>query len=148
MNNGEFRGASLGDYSALLRLLETRQQEMLNDLQQRLRDAREEWTRTHEVSDTADTSEVDARDEIQLELIRMKADTLHQIDDALSRVHNGTYGYCVHCRHKISDRRLQALPFAARCKECEEARETTGRTVRRVAPGSPSSSVHVAAWRL
>jgi DnaK suppressor protein len=138
---------SLRDYSALLRLLETRQQEMVNDVQQRLRDAREEWTLTHEVSDTADTSEVDARDELQLELIRMNADTLHQINGALSRVHNGTYGYCVDCRHKISERRLCALPFAARCKECEEARETTERTVRHVAPRSPPSSLDVSEWR-
>jgi DnaK suppressor protein len=143
MNNGEFRGASLSDHSALLRLLEKRQQEMLNDVQQRLRDAREEWTRTHEASDTADMSEVDGRDDIQLELIRMKADTLHQINHALSRVHNGTYGYCVDCRHKISEQRLRALPFAARCKECEEARESTKRSVRHVAPGSPWSSVDV-----
>jgi DnaK suppressor protein len=147
MNNGEFRGTRLSDYSALLRLLETRRQEMVSDVQQRLRDAREEWTRTHEVSDTVDTSEVDARDEPQLELIRMKADTLHQIDDALSRVHNGTYGYCVDCRRKISERRLRALPFAARCKECEEARETTERTVRYAAPRSPSSSVDVSERR-
>jgi hypothetical protein len=61
MNHVEFRRASLSDYSALLRLFETRQPEMVNDVQQRLRDAREERRRTHEVSDTADTSEVDAR---------------------------------------------------------------------------------------
>jgi len=147
MNQRPFRGAHLSDYSAVLRLLEMRQQEMLNDVRQRIRDAREEWTRTHEVSDTADTSEVDAHDELQLELIRMKANTLHQITDALSRVHNGTYGYCVDCEHKISEQRLRALPFAARCKECEEAHERTVRTVRHVAPRSPSSSVDVSEWR-
>jgi DnaK suppressor protein len=105
--------------------LETRRQETLNDVQRRLRDAREEWALTHEVSDALDSSELDGRDEIQLALIRMTANTLHQINDALSRIHNGTYGDCVECRHTIPERRLRALPFAARCRECEEASETS-----------------------
>jgi DnaK suppressor protein len=120
---------------------------MLNDVQRRLRDAREEWTRTHEVSDTADSSELDGRDDIQLELIRIRAETLHQINDALARIDNGTYGYCLDCRHKILHLRLRALPFAARCKGCAEARETTGRTVRQTAPCSRPSAVDASEWR-
>jgi RNA polymerase-binding transcription factor DksA len=121
MNQRPFRGAHLSDYSAVLRLLELRQQEMLNDVRQRIRDAREEWTRTHEVSDTADTSEVDAHDELQLELIRMKANTLHQITDALSRVHNGTYGYCVELR--TQDLRA-ASPCVAICRSMQGMRRS------------------------
>ena len=128
MNKQQSHGARLSNYSVLWQLLERRRQETLNDVQQRLRDAREEWTRTHETSDAGDNSELDGREDIELELIRMKARTLHQINDAISRIHNGTYGVCVDCRHRIPERRLRALPFAARCKKCEEARETTERT--------------------
>ena len=141
MNTADFRGASLGDYSALVRLLEARRQEMLNDVQRRLRDARQESTRTHDISDTTDTPELDGRDDIQMELIRMKAHTLHQIDDALSRIHQGTYGCCVGCRQRIAERRLRALPFAARCKDCEEARESTERAARQLAHGSQRSPI-------
>jgi hypothetical protein len=67
-----------------------------------------------------------------LGLIRMKADTLHRIDEALVQVRHGTYSHCLDCRQRISDRRLRALPFAARCRECEEARERAARPERHV----------------
>jgi len=148
MNKQQSHRAGITHYSVIWQLLERRRQETLNDVQQRLRDARDEWKRTHEVSDPADSPELDGRDDIQLELIRMKARTLHQINDALSRIHDGTYGDCVECRRKIPERRLRALPFAARCKECEEARETNEGAGRRVASGARwASVVDAAEWR-
>jgi DnaK suppressor protein len=104
-------------------LLEARRQETLKDLHQRFQEARDEWTWTNEVRDTADSSEFDRREHIEIALIRLKADTLQQINEALSRLDHGTYGLCVDCRTRISAVRLRALPFAVRCKTCEEARE-------------------------
>ena len=43
---------------------------------------------------------------------------------ALTRLAEGTYGYCYECGDEIAERRLRALPFAARCKRCEEVCET------------------------
>jgi DnaK suppressor protein len=56
-------------------------------------------------------------------LIQMKAETLNKIEEALRRLEEGTFGYCFECGDEISERRLRALPFALRCKDCEEARE-------------------------
>jgi DnaK suppressor protein len=53
----------------------------------------------------------------------MKAETLTKINDALRRLEDGAYGNCADCGGEISDKRLRALPFAVRCKECEEGRE-------------------------
>ena len=53
----------------------------------------------------------------------MKAETLTKINDALGRLDEGTYGYCSDCGGEISEKRLRALPFAVRCKDCEESRE-------------------------
>jgi DnaK suppressor protein len=53
----------------------------------------------------------------------MKAETLTKINDALRRLDEGAYGYCADCGGEISDKRLRALPFAVRCKDCEEGRE-------------------------
>ena len=53
----------------------------------------------------------------------MKAETLTKIDEALRRLEEGTYGYCFECGEEVSESRLRALPFAVRCKDCEEARE-------------------------
>ena len=42
------------------------------------------------------------------------------IKAALERIEAGTYGSCVECGAKITEKRLAALPFANRCVECAE----------------------------
>jgi DnaK suppressor protein len=63
----------------------------------------------------------------------MKAETLHKINEALSRLEEGTYGNCFECGEEISQQRLRALPFAVRCKDCEEAREVAEQRQRSLA---------------
>jgi len=48
---------------------------------------------------------------------------LRDIDDALSRIDGGTYGFCENCDNEISPRRLQAVPWAAMCVKCQELLE-------------------------
>ena len=54
----------------------------------------------------------------------MKAETLNKINEALARLDEGRYGTCYECGDEIAEARLRALPFAVRCKDCEEERET------------------------
>lgn len=42
-----------------------------------------------------------------------------QLDAALRRMKNGTYGICRQCHEPISPRRLEALPAAALCIDCQ-----------------------------
>jgi DnaK suppressor protein len=53
----------------------------------------------------------------------MKSETLNKINDALSRLEQGNYGNCFECGEEIAEKRLRALPFAVRCKDCEQTRE-------------------------
>jgi DnaK suppressor protein len=43
---------------------------------------------------------------------------IHQIQGALKRIAEGTYGFCVQCGADIDPKRLRALPIAARCISC------------------------------
>lgn len=43
---------------------------------------------------------------------------LRQIDAALARIEDGTYGDCVKCGDPISEKRLEALPATPFCKNC------------------------------
>jgi DnaK suppressor protein len=52
-------------------------------------------------------------------LIRMLNNRLADIDGALSRVDDGTYGICAECSTEIPPRRLEALPFATLCVSCQ-----------------------------
>lgn len=48
---------------------------------------------------------------------------LTEIEQALERLDNGTYGTCVVCGQPIPEKRLEAIPWAARCVKDEEQLE-------------------------
>jgi DnaK suppressor protein len=70
----------------------------------------------------------DALDEVQLMREREFAirsldrdsNMLRQIQRALSRIAEGTYGTCLHCEGDISPRRMAAVPWAGFCIQCQE----------------------------
>ncbi len=47
---------------------------------------------------------------------------INQIEAALKRISEGTYGTCANCGKHIDPRRLKALPTAATCISCSAAR--------------------------
>ena len=104
-------------------ILENRRSELVHELQEKIRAARSDGIADRDVLDNAESSELDIQDDIGFALIQMKAETLNQIDAALRRVEEGTYGDCFECGDEIAAARLRALPFAVRCKECEQSRE-------------------------
>lgn len=129
-------------YEELKRMLEDRQREILTEVQGKIRDVRAEGSeKPHEVLDQGETSEVDIQEDIEFALIQMKAETLNKINEALSRLEDGTYGHCFECGEEIAEPRLRALPFAVRCKSCEEAREVAQQRERALQRRSSSSSL-------
>jgi DnaK suppressor protein len=112
-------------HAELRKILEERRREILNEVQERMRDVRAVGAlgENQGVLDAAESSEADIQDDIEFALIQMKTETLHKIEEALERLDKHKYGNCFECGEEISERRLRALPFAVRCKDCEEARE-------------------------
>ncbi len=49
--------------------------------------------------------------------------TLRLVEDALARFDNGTYGLCVDCGREIDAARLEAIPYAALCLDCQSKLE-------------------------
>lgn len=58
---------------------------------------------------------------------------LRQVDDALWRLDNGEYGVCMDCGEPVSDRRLDAIPWANRCISCQESAGSVQELVERAA---------------
>ncbi|HAG99869.1 MAG TPA: transcriptional regulator, partial [Ktedonobacter sp.] len=48
---------------------------------------------------------------------------LTEVQNALERIEKGTYGTCIVCGQPIPEKRLEALPWAARCVKDEERLE-------------------------
>jgi DnaK suppressor protein len=122
-------------------MLEDRRRELMSEVQGRIRDVRTDSTKERQVLDQGESSEVDIQEDIEFVLIQMKAETLNKIDVALQRLDEGTYGVCFECGDEIAQQRLRALPFAVRCKDCEEARETAEQRERIMARRGSSSLV-------
>ena len=111
-------------YAELNRMLIERRREILNEVRCKVRDVRAEGSeRDREVHDPEETCDVEIHEDIAFALVQMKAETVKKINGALSRLKEGTYGHCFECGEEITELRLRALPFAVRCKDCEEARE-------------------------
>ena len=72
--------------------------------------------------------------ELDLAEVRHALAELTQVDAALARMRDGTYGECVDCGVAIAPARLAVYPTAMRCVECQQAHE------RRVS-GPPMTAV-------
>ena len=70
----------------------------------------------------------DALDEIQsaaareLSTRKLERDSslAREVRDALGRITEGSYGACLHCEEEISQKRLNAVPWATLCIRCQE----------------------------
>jgi DnaK suppressor protein len=88
--------------------------------------------KNREVSDeTVDESAQDMADratsaytkEFAYSLSEADRKTLLLIDEALGRLDAGTYGTCVHCGQPVQEKRIEAVPWARHCLECQELQD-------------------------
>jgi len=61
--------------------------------------------------------------EFTLSLLGNEQDALDQIDGALKRIEDGSFGQCEECGRKIPESRLEAIPYAALCVHCATQQE-------------------------
>lgn len=78
---------------------------------------------TDVAQDLADKAESSYTKEFLLSLTDTERKQLLQIDDALRSLEKGTYGLCLNCGQPISRKRLEALPWATYCIDCQQKLE-------------------------
>jgi YteA family regulatory protein len=83
-------------------------------------DAGEETAYDNHLADTA-TETYDR--ELDYTLEENSEHLLGEIDGALQRIENGTYGTCTNCGRQIPEERLEALPWATLCIDCQRDQE-------------------------
>jgi len=88
-------------------------QSLIEDKQRRLESAR----------DVGDQALMDLDRELGISLMEMRNRRRQAIDAALTRLTQATYGICAECGVEISERRLDAVPFAKLCVECQSKEE-------------------------
>ena len=133
MTNTARRNRTLRD------ILLGRRRELQEDVQRRIREGRADGT--NDVGDEFERTSADVSDDVEFALIQMKAETMRRVEEALGRLEAGDYGCCFECAGEISETRLRALPFAVRCRTCEERREQGQARTRRLDQRHPSLSL-------
>ena len=102
--------ATIAKFEAQLRTRLTELQERLGEIE-------------HDLDEPVDPSFADQATERELDEVleglgHAGLAEVKQIQAALKRVEDGTFGTCVNCEEPISQERLALLPHAARCKRC------------------------------
>lgn len=76
-----------------------------------------------ECNDDVDYAEISSDSFKEGIIANQQLKELNEIDDALKRINNGTYGICEMCDETIALGRLRAKPFAKFCTPCREIYE-------------------------
>lgn len=75
------------------------------------------------VKDSVDMSLQDVNQETAFRLGERESQMVADIDQALLRIDEGSYGTCAQCGKEINERRLEAMPTARYCAACQSAIE-------------------------
>ncbi len=110
------------------RQLEELRRRQTAELGERLRELRE----SSMPSETVDANDVEALLDnassagVGAAVVAITSRTLQGIESALRRLKSGKWGVCAECGSEIPAARLRAMPFAERCRECQELADLHG----------------------
>ena len=101
-------------------ILEAKQAELMGGLRNR------EGIAIEKSADQMDEIQYATERDLAIRNVDRESTLLRQVNAALRRIHNGTFGTCVDCEETISPKRLIAVPWATRCIKCQEATDREG----------------------
>lgn len=84
----------------------------------------------HSVADEFDLASEAADFDVTVHTAFRDGEELESVIAAIRKLDDGTYGSCEDCNKSINPKRLQALPFATLCIDCQRDMEKSGRLVR------------------
>lgn len=115
------RPANNGTPHPLRETLESRRTELLRLYKNDVRVGQESGDEgTEDVVDRANNA---YHRELMFSLSDVERTQLLQVDEALKRMDAETFGYCASCSREIAPRRLEAIPWARYCVDCQELAE-------------------------
>ncbi len=115
------REARVQRQEVLHKMLISKRQEIIREIEESLGQSltEDQQRRLESARDVGDQALMDLERELGISLMEMRNRRRQSIDEALTRLHDGTYGMCAECGIEISEKRLQVVPFAKLCVECQ-----------------------------
>lgn len=105
-------------------LLEDQLRQHTEHVRDNQREAQEVIANDDGVKDSVDLSLQDVNQELAFRLGERESEMVAEIDEALRRIDEGTYGTCERCGQPISEARLEAVPTARYDAACQSAIES------------------------
>lgn len=109
--------------------LEEMKEKLHGEIESELRAERE--GNKDEGMDTYDLASEERDREINFILSDRERVKVKQIDDALDRIADNTYGMCESCGLEIAEERLNVMPFTRLCRDCQQDMEREAKSQRR-----------------
>lgn len=109
----------------LQRMLLGKRQEIMREIEGNLGQSltEDQQRRLESARDVGDQALMDLDRELGISLMEMRNRRRQAIDEALMRLNEGTYGICAECGIEVSEKRLEAVPFAKLCVQCQSRQE-------------------------
>jgi DnaK suppressor protein len=108
------------------RLLQVRE-EIFGQMKQRDGSAQE--IGQNGIQDIGDESATISNRDLLLSLSQNERERLLEVDEALDRIEDGTFGICEECGEAISLKRLEVMPNARYCVKCQEELEKASKEI-------------------
>jgi DnaK suppressor protein len=116
-------------FSEFEALLQSQRTQVLGELREKIAASGEGLGFANQSKITDDDGLADAAAEMDVALVKRESVELQDVEAALARIADGSYGVCIACEGEIDRARLNAYPTAKRCLHCQEEYERAqGRT--------------------
>jgi DnaK suppressor protein len=121
----------------LARMLKAKRAELVQTLHREFGERLEEdaLESQDEKIEIGDRSVSTLGEDVELERLGMKRRELRRIEEALERLDLGSYGLCGDCDAEIAEERLEVVPFASRCVDCERRSEVEEKRIEATGRG-------------
>ena len=116
------------DFSALL---QAQRKQLLGEMREKIAASGESLGFVNQSKITDDDGLADAAAEMEVAMVIRESQELQEIEAALARIGDGSYGSCSDCGDDIGPARLKANPSGRRCLTCQEKYERTQAQIHR-----------------
>ena len=117
-------------FSEFSLLLQAQRQQLLGEVREKIGASGEGLGFANQSKITDDDAIADAAAEMDVAMVIRESRELQDIEAALARIADGSYGICTDCGGEIGRARLKAYPTAERCLPCQEKNERSRGQVR------------------
>ena len=114
-----------GELGGVLEILERKRAELVHVVRNR------DGITIEKSADQMDEIQYASERELALRNVDRDSALLRQVQAALGRIRDGSFGACTDCESAISPKRIVAVPWALRCIRCQEAADRSGQERKR-----------------